>query len=121
MGVIASSPTDIQPVLDAVAESAARLCDAMTLSICAFDGDVYRVGGPLWADARLSGPDESHPSAVDRSLAERFSIGRRSTSRTWRQNRTTSFPNPKLPEARAGTRTILATPLLREGYRYWCD
>ena len=28
LGVIASSPTDIQPVLDVVAENAAQLCDA---------------------------------------------------------------------------------------------
>ena len=43
LGVIASSPTDIQPVLDAVAENAARLCDATTLLICRVDGDISAV------------------------------------------------------------------------------
>ena len=33
LGVIASSPTDIQPVLEAVAESATRLCEANDASI----------------------------------------------------------------------------------------
>src|SRR5262249_23624772 len=33
LGVIASSPTDIQPVLDAIAESAARVCNADDASI----------------------------------------------------------------------------------------
>ena len=36
--MIASSPTDIQPVLDVVAENAARLCDAT-------DAQIYRVEG----------------------------------------------------------------------------
>ena len=31
--VIASSPTDIQPVLNAVAENATRLCDARTFRL----------------------------------------------------------------------------------------
>ena len=36
LGVIASSPTDVQPVLDVVAQNAARLCDAK-------DAIIYRV------------------------------------------------------------------------------
>ena len=38
LGVIASSPTDIQPVLNVVAENAARLCEAN-------DAMIYRVDG----------------------------------------------------------------------------
>ena len=37
LGVIASSPTDIQPVLDVVAKNAARVCDAT-------DAIIYRIG-----------------------------------------------------------------------------
>ena len=40
--VIANSPTDIQPVLDVVAENAARLCDATDAVIRRIDGDKLR-------------------------------------------------------------------------------
>src|SRR5262245_56588231 len=43
LGVIASSPTDIQPVLDVVAETAARLCEASDAQILRIDGDILRL------------------------------------------------------------------------------
>ncbi|MFN2120680.1 MAG: GAF domain-containing protein, partial [Anaerolineales bacterium] len=41
--VIASSPGDIQPVLDAVARNAARLCESYDAAIARVDGNVYKV------------------------------------------------------------------------------
>ena len=43
LGVIASSPTDFQPVLDAVAENAARLCGARRCIIRLVEGDVLQL------------------------------------------------------------------------------
>ncbi len=43
LGVIASSPTDIQPVLDAVAENAARLCEAADAQIRLVETDRTRL------------------------------------------------------------------------------
>ncbi len=40
--VISSSPTDVQPVLDAIAERAARLCDASSASMYLTEGDALR-------------------------------------------------------------------------------
>src|SRR5262249_26215497 len=40
LGVIASSPTDIQPVLDVVAENGARVCGAKDAGILLLDGEL---------------------------------------------------------------------------------
>src|SRR5262249_37227748 len=42
LGVIASSPTELQPVLDAVAENAARVCSAEDATIRLVDGNLLR-------------------------------------------------------------------------------
>ena len=42
--VISSSPTDLQPVLEAVAESAARLCESSDAIVFRVDGDELRSG-----------------------------------------------------------------------------
>ena len=85
LGVIASSPTDIQPVLDAVAENAARLCDANDAVIHRVDGDVLRASGALWADASTA-RKRVHSSVVARSPVERSSTGKRFTFMTSRQS-----------------------------------
>jgi GAF domain-containing protein len=38
LGVISSSPTDVQPVFNAIAQSATRLCGGMRTLVCTFDG-----------------------------------------------------------------------------------
>jgi hypothetical protein len=72
--VIASSPADLQSVLNVVAESAARLCESVNAAILRIDGDRLRVAaayGPIptgAADFRFS---------IDHSLAGRaFREGR---------------------------------------------
>src|SRR5215212_7643056 len=112
--VISSSPTDIQPVLDAVGENAARLCDANNAVIFRLEGDVLR------QVASYSGiPTSSHPT-------EGLPVNRgRVTGRAVFERRTihvhdlaaeeSDFPEGRRDARRDGHRTTLATPLLREG------
>jgi len=42
--VISSSPTDLQPVFDIIAESAVKLCDAEVAAVTRFDGEWVHLG-----------------------------------------------------------------------------
>ena len=44
LSVIPTSPTDVQPVFDAIAEAAARLFHAWSASVFRFDGELIHVG-----------------------------------------------------------------------------
>jgi signal transduction histidine kinase len=114
LGVIASSPTDIQPVLDTVAENAARLCEAIDAHIFRIDGNLHRLCAsygsmPIIAaheSAALSRAVVSGRAIVDRETVHVHDLA---------VEIETEFPLSRDYQERFGTRTILATPLLREG------
>ena len=77
--VIASSPTDLQPVLDAIAESAARLCGATDASIFRLEGELLRLVAPHGSLRRRNGRSAS---AFPVSRGHASAGGRCSTRRT---------------------------------------
>src|SRR5262249_6449686 len=59
--VIASSPTELQPVLDTVAENAARLCEANDATINRIDGNtLQRLGSAKYGPMPRSAPTTLH-------------------------------------------------------------
>ena len=114
LGVIASSPTDIQPVLEAVAQSAAKLCEAR-------DAVIYRVDGDVLERVAIRGsiPIRSTPLRLTRGTTAGRAVVDRQTTHI---HDIDAEPETEFPDIdRAGTaggsraRTRLAVPLLREG------
>ena len=115
--VIASSPTDLQPVLDVVAENAARVCGGTDSLIFRLDGNVLRL-------VARYGTLPVVMSIGDTMSATRDSVAGRAVSerRTIHVEDLRALPEAEFPEtqararerAYAGHRTYLATPLLRE-------
>ncbi len=110
--VITSSPTDLQPVLDTVAQNAARLCEAT-------DAVIMRVDGASLRQVAAYGPLGGIFSAPPRRLSRGWVMGRALVDRrTIHVPDLAAEPEEEYPESgakRAGIRTYLATPLLREG------
>jgi GAF domain-containing protein len=112
--VISSSPTDLQPIFDAIASSATRLCEAAFSVVFRFDGELITVAAD---DGRIPGTLDvirsAYPSPPGRqSMSALAILGRRVICMADAQ---ASEEYPHLAErARAiGYRSILAVPMLR--------
>ena len=113
--VISSSPTDAQPVFDAIAESATRLCDGQFSFVVRFDGELMHFGAShgLGAEGLVA-----FQRALPRPPGEDTATGRAISTRA-----VAIVPDVEVDPAygvmdvvRAVTyRSLVAVPLLRDG------
>ena len=115
LNVISRSTSDVQPVLDTVTETAARLCAADSATVFLREGEAYRrvsssaakMEPEYWAIRRQQIIVPSRDSVVARAALE---------GRVVHVADILADPDYASPEAAAsGRRTILGVPLLREG------
>ena len=111
--VISSSPTNLQPVLETIVRSAARLCDARDASLFRIEGDFVRIV----AEHGLPSVPDTQPLPIRRD----FLTGRAILDRGIVQvtdlldQANAEFPGSMAIATRYGYRTMLAAPLMREG------
>ena len=114
--VIASSPTDLGPVMKAVAANAARVCGATDSSIFRLEGNHLRVVAEQGLLRRSLAVGDTLPVSHD-SLGGRAVLERRTIHVEDILAAETEFPVSvaRLRQTGAYVRTGVATPLLREG------
>jgi len=110
--VISSSPSDVKPVLEAVAERATRLCDASSASIYVLDGEVMRRTA-FHGESVLQGAD-TLPFSAGTLTGRAITEGRVMHVHDIEQEREL-YPQSWEVAQKFGHHTMLAVPLMREG------
>ena len=124
--VTSASPTDVQPVLETVAERAAHLCDAPIAQVHLIDGDVLRPVA-VYAVNPDSGLAFDDPIAMRKlvvPMSRQYVVGRAVLDRTTLHYADVvplladEYPAARAFQERFGFRALMAVPLMREGGAY---
>src|SRR5262249_33644212 len=118
LNVISRSPTDVQPVFDAIATRARLLCGADFSAVRTPEAGGLRARARDWSDAAMAlGPKTLDLMPIRRTAG---------VGRAFLENRTvhvedleplldTEYPDARLPFERLGHGTVLVVPMLRDG------
>jgi signal transduction histidine kinase len=107
---ISSAPTDLESVLVTVAHTAARLCAAT-------DSAIYRVNGEVLRPVAATGSLPTHPIPVRNTTVTGRAVINKSMVHVADilEVMDSEFPDARPFQKATGYRTILASPLLRDG------
>jgi GAF domain-containing protein len=110
LGIVARSPTDVQSVLGAVCQSAARLCEA-------YDSNIWRPDGDQLLLVAHHGPITQVESVplVRGTFTGRTFLDKRTLHIADVQTQADEYPESSKLARRLGFRTVLSVPLMREG------
>jgi GAF domain-containing protein len=113
--VISSSPTDVQPVFDAIVDSAATLCDAVFSVLSTFDGhQMDIVAAHNWSPAAWTAARRTMPGPPSRTLVTGRAILERAVVHVPDVALDPEFDSPDLRRT-IGFRSGLAVPMLSDG------
>ncbi|HEY1452807.1 MAG TPA: GAF domain-containing protein, partial [Roseiarcus sp.] len=112
--VISSSPTDVQPVFDAIAHSAAGLCEATNGTVFRLrDGLIHLVGHYSLSQEQLASVQRSFPAPLDRGTAAGRAILGRAVVHIHDIAADAEYSARSL--VKTGLRSVLSVPMLRNG------
>src|SRR5262249_30610405 len=120
--VISSSPTALQPVFDTIAEHAMRLCSALHGVVLRFDGELIHLvalanASPEAGEAlrRLFPTPPGQHTAASRAISTGTIVDIPDVQNDPHYAVTEAAVDDALRRARAGYRSIVAVPMLRDG------
>ena len=112
--VISSSPANLQPVLDSVAERAAKLCDASAAYVLRVEGECFR-GAAQFGSLPAYSADERFPIARDLVAGRAILDCEAVHVPDLQAESSAEYDLAKIIGERIGYRSVLVTPMLREG------